>query len=289
MAPETHNAAMRSALILVLGDQLSESLTSLNAADRTRDRVLMVEVMEEATYVRHHKKKIAFLFSAMRHFAVALRSVGWTVDYVRLDDPKNSGSFTGEAARAVERHRPSRIVVTEPGEWRVLSALQTWPEALGVPIEILQDDRFLCSRAEFAQWAGDRKQLRMEHFYRRMRRKTGLLMAGDEPEGGRWNFDAENRKPPKPNLVVPSPVRFEPDTITQEVLDLVAERFASHFGDLEPFWFGVTTDQAHAALDHFIAVALPSFGDYQDAMSEGERFLFHSVLSLYLNCGLLDP
>ena len=134
MASKAHIAELRPALILVLGDQLSEGLTSLKAADRTRDRVLLVEVMEEATYVRHHKKKIAFQFSAMRHFAAALRSAGWTVDYVRLDDPKNSGSLTGEAARAVARHRPSRILVTEPGEWRVLSTLQTWPEALGVPV-----------------------------------------------------------------------------------------------------------------------------------------------------------
>ncbi len=276
-------------LVLVLGDQLSPGLSSLRSADRRRDRVLMVEVQEEATYIRHHKKKIAFLFAAMRHFAAALRDDGWTVDYVKLDADGNTGSFTGEVERAVGRLGPARVVVTEPGEWRVRAAMDTWPARLGLPVGILDDDRFLCSRAEFADWAAGRKQLRMEFFYREMRRKSGLLMNGDEPEGGRWNFDAENRKPAKADLLMPRPLQVEPDAVTSEVLALVGDRFGDHFGDLTPFWFAVTARQAEAALDNFIETALPSFGDYQDAMLTGERFLYHSVLSLYINAGLLDP
>ena len=276
-------------LILVLGDQLSPTLSSLRQGDRKMDRVLMVEVQEEATYVRHHKKKIAFLFSAMRHFAEELRKTGWTVDYVRLDDSDNTGSFTKEIARATDRLAPDRIIVTEPGEWRVLHAMQTWSEALSRPVDILPDDRFLATHDAFQTWAAGRKQLRMEYFYRDMRRKTGLLMDGDQPEGGKWNYDSENRKPAKASLFLPSPMRTMPDDITREVLELVSDRFADHFGDLEPFWFGVTREQALAALDHFIADALPGFGDYQDAMLEGEKFLYHSLLSLYINAGLLDP
>ena len=276
-------------LILVLGDQLSPTLSSLQQGDRTMDRVLMVEVQEEATYVRHHKKKIAFLFSAMRHFAEELRKTGWTVDYVRLDDSDNTGSFTKEIARATDRLAPDRIIVTEPGEWRVLHAMQTWSEALSRPVDILPDDRFLATHDAFQTWAAGRKQLRMEYFYRDMRRKTGLLMDGDQPEGGKWNYDSENRKAAKAGLFLPSPMRTMPDDITREVLELVSDRFADHFGDLEPFWFGVTREQALAALDHFIADALPGFGDYQDAMLEGEKFLYHSLLSLYINAGLLDP
>ena len=276
-------------LVLVLGDQLTPSLSSLAAAERGRGVVLMVEVVEEATYVRHHKKKIAFLFSAMRHFAESLRQAGWDVDYVRLDEPANSGSFSGELERAIARHDPERVVITEPGEWRVRAAMESWSERFGLPVEILEDDRFLCSGAEFADWAEGRKQLRMEFFYREMRRKSGLLMDGEEPEGGRWNFDAENRKPAKTDLFMPKPAHSEPDEITREVLDLVAERFPDHFGDLEPFWFAVTAEGAEAALVHFLENALPSFGDYQDAMLADERFLYHSVLSLYINAGLLDP
>ncbi|HIC81608.1 MAG TPA: cryptochrome/photolyase family protein [Kiloniellaceae bacterium] len=276
-------------LVLILGDQLSPDLSSLKAADPAQDRLLMVEVREEATYVRHHKKKIAFLFTAMRHFAEALQDAGWPVDYVQLDAEGNTGSFSGELARAVARHSPERVVVTEPGEWRLRDAMSRWGDDLGLPVDVLDDDRFLCSRADFATWAEGRKQLRMEFFYRDMRRKTGLLMDDDKPEGGKWNFDAENRKPARADLFLPQPHRVEPDTITQAVLDLVGQRFGDHFGDLLPFWFAVTRAQAEAALEHFVEHALPRFGDYQDAMLEGERFLYHSVLSLYVNAGLLDP
>ncbi|GAB4531792.1 MAG: cryptochrome/photolyase family protein [Roseibium sp.] len=276
-------------LVLVLGDQLSPGISSLSRADRDRDRVLMVEVMEEATYVRHHKKKIAFLFAAMRHFAEELRDAGWHVDYVRLDDDGNTGSFRGEVDRAVRRLSPERVLITEPGEWRVLDDMRAWPDALGCPVDILSDTRFLCSPAEFRAWALDRRQLRMEYFYREMRRKTGLLMEGDKPAGGQWNFDADNRKPARPDLFMPEPLRFEPDEITREVLDLVAGRFGDHIGDLEPFWFAVTRDGAEAARDRFLEEALAGFGTYQDAMLRGEKFLFHSVLSAYLNAGLLDP
>ncbi|HSM42214.1 MAG TPA: cryptochrome/photolyase family protein, partial [Afifellaceae bacterium] len=194
-------------LVFLLGDQLSPNLSSLKAADPERDRVLMVEVEEEATYVRHHKKKIAFLFSAMRHFADGLRGRGWEVDYVAIDDPDNAGSFTGELERAIGHLGPERIVVTEPGEWRVRQAMDGWSERFELPVDILADDRFICSTDEFAEWAEGRKQLRMEYFYREMRRKTGLLMVGDEPEGGRWNFDVENRKPAINDLNPPGPKR----------------------------------------------------------------------------------
>ncbi|MEL6323887.1 MAG: cryptochrome/photolyase family protein [Pseudomonadota bacterium] len=165
-------------LIPVLGDQLSTALSSLSAGDPKVDRVLMMEVQEEATYVGHHKKKIAFLFAAMRHFAEDLRSRGWTVDYVRLDDADNSHSFTGEVARAAARLKPEGVQITEPSEWRVLEAIRGWQEALGLPVLILGDTRFVATHAEFDDWAAGRKQLRMEYFYRDMRRKTGLLMAG---------------------------------------------------------------------------------------------------------------
>ena len=273
----------------MLGDQLSHELSSLKAADPKYDLILMAEVQGEATYVRHHKKKIAFLFSAMRHFADELKGSGWRVDYRKLDDEDNSGSLTGELERAIKKHKPKRIVVTEPGEWRVLKAVESWEDKFGLPVEIYEDTRFISSSDEFKEWAKGRKQLRMEYFYREMRRKTGLLMDGDDPEGKRWNFDQENRKPAKADLFMPAPKRFEPDQTTKDVLSLVGERFSDHFGDLEPFWFAVTRKDAEAAFDHFVKEALPSFGDFQDAMLIDERYLFHSVTSLYLNCGLLDP
>ncbi len=277
------------ALVLILGDQLSAHISSLAAADKSDSIVLMCEVAEETTYVRHHQKKIAFIFSAMRHFAAELADAGWRVDYVRLDDAGNTGSFTGEVERAIARHGAGRIIVTEPGEWRLLEIMRGWQRAFGVPVDLRPDTRFVCSREEFDGWAQGRKQLRMEFFYREMRRKTGLLMNGDKPEGGQWNYDAENRKPAGASLFMPEVSRFEPDVMTREVLALVERRFGNHFGDLQPFWFAVTRADAERAFVHFLKTALPSFGDYQDAMLSGERFLYHSVCSLYLNAGLLDP
>ena len=276
-------------LVLILGDQLTPSISSLRSADKRHAHIIMVEAMEEATYVRHHKKKIAFLFAAMRHFAHQLRADGWKVHYVELDAFDDTGSFTSEVERTIKRIKPDRLLVTEPGEWRVRDAMEGWSEHFNLAVDILDDDRFLCSRDDFAKWAEGRKQLRMEFFYREMRKQTGLLMDGVEPVGGKWNFDADNRKPAKSDLFMPKPMRFEPDEITCAVLDLVGDHFADHFGDLEPFWFGVTSGQAEAALEGFIENALPSFGDYQDAMLRGEHFLYHSVLSLYINAGLLDP
>ncbi len=276
-------------LVLVLGDQLSVSLSSLKAVDPARTIVLMCEVQQEATYVRHHKKKIAFLFSAMRHFADELRANGWAVDYRKLDQTSATGSFTSEIEAGIARHKPTRIAVTSPGEWRVLEAMRGWSERFGLPVDIHDDDRFICTTAEFATWAKDRKQLRMEYFYRDMRRKTGLLMDGDKPIGGQWNFDHDNRKPAKADLFMPQPHRVTPDAITTDVLALVAQQFDNHFGDLTPFWFAVTRADAEQALEHFIAAALARFGDFQDAMLEGEPFLYHSLLAAYINAGLLDP
>lgn len=278
-----------ASLILVLGDQLSHNLSSLAAADKAVDRILMCEVADETTYVRHHKKKIAFIFSAMRHFAETLRADGWHVDYVKLGDAGNTGSFTGEVLRAVQRIKPAELIVTEPGEWRLRQILAEWEETMALPVTILADTRYLCSHAEFASWAEGRKQYRMEYFYRDMRRKTGLLMAGSEPIGGKWNFDSENRKPPPSGLTLPQPLRFAPDMISRDVLALVADKFEDHFGDLEPFWYATTAEQAEQAFEHFVVSALPRFGDFQDAMLEGEKFLYHAVISTYLNAGLLDP
>ena len=283
-------------LVPVLGDQLSTDLSSLRSCDRAETVVLMVEAAEETTYVRHHKRKLALILSAMRHHAEALRREGWRVDYVTLDDPDNSGSFTGEVARAVRRHRPDRIVVSEAGEHRVQAMLEGWEPLTGLPVDIRPDGRFLCSRAEFTRWADAQDGLLLEFFYRDMRRRTGLLMEPasaksglPEPAGGRWNYDRENRKPAVADLFMPRPLSFEPDAITQEVMELIATRFADHPGRLDGFDLAVTAEQAERQAANFMRHALPGFGRYQDAMLAGEPHLWHSILSPYLNLGLLDP
>ncbi len=279
-----------AALRLILADQLSESIASLQGLDKDQDTVLLCELMEEATYVHHHPKKIAFLFSAMRHFTAGLEATGVRVRYVKLDDPANTGSFTGEVQRAVKELKLSRLIVTEPGEYRILQMMQGWQAALGIPVEILPDTRFLASHAEFAAWTKGKKQLRMEFFYRDMRKKHAILMEPDgKPTGGEWNYDKENRKPPKAGMKSPPRISHKKSAITKEVLALVKERFSHHFGMLEPFHYAVTREEALMELEHFITHLLPNFGDYQDAMVTGEPYLYHSFISSYLNAGLLLP
>jgi deoxyribodipyrimidine photolyase-related protein len=276
-------------LRLILGDQLSQSISCLDGYNPAQDQILLCEVWDETTYVKHHPKKIAFLFAAMRHFAAHLSQAGYSIEYIHLDDPENSGSFKGEIARALQRHSINRIIVTFPGEYRVLADMQTWESTFNVPVEIRSDSRFLSTPDSFAEWAKDRKQLRMEYFYREMRKRYGLLMDGDQPIGGQWNYDAQNRKPPSKGLSISNPTIHIPDAITQEVIKLVAERFTDHWGHLEPFGFAVTRSQALQVLQQFIDERLPYFGDYQDAMLENEPWMYHSHLSFYLNCGLLLP
>jgi deoxyribodipyrimidine photolyase-related protein len=286
----TRTPAATHTLRFVLGDQLSLGVANLRDIDPERDLVLMVEAMDECTYVRHHVKKIVFVLAAMRHFAETLREKGIRVDYRPLDDDGNTGSLRGELIRAVRRHRPREVVVTAPGEWRVREDMRSWQAAAGIPVAIREDDRFLASASVFARWAEGRKSLRMEYFYREMRRQTGLLLDdGGEPLGGKWNLDANNRRSLPAGSRPPDPARFDPDATTLGVIDLVRNRFGAHFGALEPFWFAVTPADAEQAFDHFVAAALPLFGDYQDAMKQGEKTLYHAVISLYLNTGLLDP
>ncbi|MDG2242787.1 MAG: cryptochrome/photolyase family protein [Rhodospirillaceae bacterium] len=276
-------------LILILGNHLTLNVTSLRAGNPASDTVLMAEVTEEMEFVPHHKKKVAFLFSAMRHFGSELAKRGWRLRYVKLDDPGNTNSLCGEVARALKESPAKRVLLTEPAEYRLKAAFLDWAKNNDSEIQILEDDRFICSHQEFRGWAKGRNQLRMEYFYREMRRKTGLLMDGNKPEGGRWNYDSDNRKPPKGDLHAPGPYRSMPDSTTKEVLSLVGSRLGKNFGSLESFWFSVTRTDAMKALDQFIDHSLPNFGDYQDAMLEGEPFLYHSVLAQYINAGLLNP
>lgn len=277
-------------LCLILGDQLSHSLSSLRSLNKDNDIILMCEVMDEATYVPHHKQKIAFIFSSMRHFAENLKQQGWNIHYTKIDDPQNAKSFSGEVARYIQQNQINEIVVTEAGEWRVQKFFENWRNQFKIPVSIQPDDRFLCSHDEFSKWAQNKKQLRMEFFYREMRKKYNILMNSDgTPVGGQWNFDKENRDPPPKNHTYTQwPIR-QKSNITKDVLGLVEKKFSPHFGSLDHFNYAVTTEDARSDLDFFIDNCLPHFGTYQDAMSAHEPFLYHSRLSAYINIGLLNP
>lgn len=273
-----------------MGDQLSESISSLIPIDKGDDVIFLCEVVEEATYVAHHPKKIAFLFSAMRHFAKRLNKLGYRVRYTKYNDVTNTGSFENEVCRAIKEEKISEVHVTYPGEWRVLQKILTLKEQLLIPLIIHEDTRFLCSIDEFKYWAKDKKQLRMEYFYRMMRKKHHILMNNEgNPVGGAWNYDKQNRKNANHIETFPTRLLHPIDEVTSEVLSLVEQSFSNHFGELRPFNFAVTREQALSETHQFMADCLAYFGDYQDAMHSNEVNLYHSKLSFYLNAGLLLP
>ncbi|MGJ7511219.1 cryptochrome/photolyase family protein [Variovorax sp. GT1P44] len=278
-------------LVLVLGDQLDLDAAGFDGFDAARDSVWMAEVAEESTHVWSSRPRIVMFLAAMRHFAQALRShaAGRTLHYTRLDDNANHGSVRAQLHADIERLRPAGLVMTAPGDWRVLEEVKTVARANGLPLDIREDRHFYCSVREFAAYARGRKSLRMEYFYREMRKRHDVLMEGEHPEGGQWNFDEDNREAftsSGPGTVPPRAV-FRPDAITREVIGLVEVRFASHPGRVDSFAWPVTRAQALAALERFITERLPLFGRYQDAMWPGEPWLYHAHLSAALNLKLL--
>ena len=277
----------------MLGDQLDLHSAAFTNFDSARDLVWMAEAREESTHVPSHKARTAFFLSCMRHFAEEVRAKKYRLEYRKLDAKDNAGSLSAELSKAIERFKPERLVMVEPGEYRLEQDLQGVAQKYDVELEFRPDASFFCSREEFAEWAKDRKQLRMELFYREMRKKTGFLMERKaEPTGGDWNYDSENRKSfgkSGPPSLLAAPRAFPPDEITAEVLKLVEKEFPENPGSLQHFDFPVTVKDARAALKDFITHRLPHFGDYQDAMWTGEPYLFHSRISALLNVKLLDP
>lgn len=276
-------------LVLVLGDQLNFEISSLKGFNPKTDKVLMAEVKTEATYVKHHKKKIAFVFSAMRHFALAVKDKAWPIDYYRYDAPDNQGSLFAHVETAVNKYKPKQVVICHPGEFRLLEEIKGWSKKLDVNIQICDDNRFIAEQAFFSEWAEGKKQFRMEFFYRELRKQTSVLMEGKQPIGGKWNYDADNRDSFKNVPNIPEPSTFKTDDITKEVLELVKEEFSSHFGEIGGFHFAVDREAALQVLNTFIEERLCDFGQYQDAMLEGNPWLYHSHIGLYLNTGLLMP
>lgn len=280
-------------LVIILGDQLNATANLLQEFDRDLDAVLMMEVDDEASgsgaSIRSHKQRTALFLSAMRHFALELMTGGIRVRYIKIDATQNTHSFGSELKRAVKVLSPRKLRVTHPGEWRVLDELTSAANECGVYLDIFEDEHFLTTIEDFERWAKGRKSLTMEYFYRDQRRRLGYLMDGGQPEGGDWNYDKDNRQTFKSAPDVPRVYQPQVDDITREVIDLVERRYPDHPGSLESFLWPVTRDQAKRALDRFIETRLHDFGAYEDAMWQGEDFLYHSLLSPALNLKLLNP
>lgn len=273
--------------IWVFEDQLSLRLPSL--AEAPPDAPLfMVESDRAWRVVPFHKLRLAFLASAMRHFAADVAAAGRPVAYYPLRPTGYLDSLSAIRDH-VSRTGSREFWVVEPSEHHTRAWLDTLPARLDIAIRYFPNTLFLTDRQEFAGWACGLRSPVMEHFYRRMRRRHGVLMDGDEPAGGRWNFDTENRRPLPEGLLIPPPPSFTPDAVTREVMAEVARRFPDHPGDVASFALPVTRRDAEAAFCDFLDRRLPLFGDFEDAMRTGQPTLFHSRISALLNAGLLDP
>jgi deoxyribodipyrimidine photolyase-related protein len=304
-------------LVLILGDQLDDASSAFDGFDPTQDRVLMVEAFEESTHVWSHKIRTTLFLSAMRHFAESLKQRGWQVDYRALDTHGDKTLADGLLA-AIAQHQPQAVIGVEPGDLRVRQQIEDaikteaarahiyWATAqkdtLKEPkndvssafLTWREDKHFLCSLPQFRKWAGKTASLRMEFFYRTMRKQYKVLVEGkanDEPVGGQWNFDADNRKSfgKTGPQNVPKAIEYKPDAITKDVIKLVNTHFAAHPGNLDNFNWPVTREQALVALKDFIDNRLPQFGPHEDAMWTNLDFGWHSLLSSSLNLKLINP
>ena len=278
-----------SKLVIVLGDQLNKNISSLSDFNKESDQVLMAEIYQEAKYANHHKKKIAFLFSAMRHFNNELLEDEFPI-YYHCYQNDDSISFESLIEKLISYNKNiNQLVITKPGEYRLVEEFKDISSRLKISLDIRQDNRFLSTESEFFNWASNRKELRMEFFYREMRKKYDVLMDKDHPIGGKWNYDSENRKFPSKKQDFPNVFKISSDPVTMDVLSLVEQEFPEHFGSLDNFHFATTRSEALLVLDDFIENRLDNFGDFQDAMVENEPWMFHSHISFYLNSGLLMP
>lgn len=278
-------------LVVVLGDQLNADSAVFDGFDRHQDVVWMAEVAEESTHVWSHKARIAVFLAGMRNFSASLERRNFRVDYHRLDARGNQGTLADELESAIRRLKPQRLVMALPGDWRVKRAIEEVAGVTSRELDIRPDRYFFSTPEQFALHAKGRKQLRSEYFYRQLRREHDILMEGQQPVGGKWNYDGDNRGnfgKSGPGQVS-DPVRFKPNAITREVLELVDRKFANHPGNLSHFDWPVTSRQARRALDDFVAHRLPQFGLYQDAMWTDQPYLYHSRISAALNLKLLDP
>jgi len=275
-------------LVLILGDQLDLKSAALKDFNVQTDEVLMVESKHEAQYVWSHQAKIALFLSAMRHFAKSLRDLNYPITYLQ----NTSLSIVEALKEKIQKDNITHLICLEPGEWRLKQEIEGLAKELQLQLDMRDDDHFYCSHQEFLDWASGKKELRLEYFYRLMRKIHQILVDADgNPEGGQWNFDQDNRKPyPKKGPgIIDDPVLFEPDAVTQEVIAYVSQTYAKHPGSLEAFRWPVTRDQALEALHYFVEHRLRNFGVYQDAMWTDTPYGWHSILSSSLNLKLLNP
>lgn len=276
--------------IWILGDQLNPQQAALQSISSQETPIILIESLQHIKIRQYHKQKLVFIWSAMRHFAAELRQQGYNVTYAESED------FFTPLITWIQQHQITELRLMTPADIPFKQVIQhleaEYLSRLNCRIYFLPNNHFLWQPHEFKKWAKSRKNLVMEYFYREGRKRFNILIDGGKPVGGEWNYDKENRQPPKGKLNTPPVLQFTPDSITQTVINKVNHLHQLNiqtYGEIKEFTWAVNRSQALEVLDFFVNVRLTGFGTYQDAMVTGEKTMWHSLISPYLNNGLLHP
>jgi deoxyribodipyrimidine photolyase-related protein len=276
-------------LKLILGDQLNLQHSWFKEVDSSEVFVLM-EMRQETDYAPHHIQKVVAFFGAMRNFSEVLKQAGHQVHYLALDDKANRQQLEANLNFLIEKFNADGFAYMEPDEYRLDQQLKEYVLGLNIPSEVVETEHFMTSRSELTEFFEGKKQLILEFFYRRMRKKFDLLMQLDHPEGGQWNFDKNNRKKWKGTPSIPEP--FYPKANDLEALkEMIENAGVKTIGsfDKNQFLYPLSRTQALEQLDYFCRYLLVHFGDYQDALHTDEVNLFHSRISFALNAKIIRP
>jgi deoxyribodipyrimidine photolyase-related protein len=284
--------------LFILHDQLNLANFPKQILE-SKPLLIFVESFAYAKAIPHHKKKLTYILSAQRHFVVECSKAGYQVINLYTND------FHAQALREfLTENSNCRLTYMQPSEWDTRKSIELLEQEFAPRVEKIENSFFLAELDLFkpkiaqvhktpAKTPAKSKGYRLETFYRQMRKSTGYLMLDDQPVGGKWNYDQENRKKLAKGEIIPAIAAIEPDQITAEVIAEIDEYLPHHFGNLTNskigFNYAVTREQALRLAQEFVSKRLAKFGDYEDALKSGEPFLFHSVLSIYLNNGLLLP
>ncbi len=285
-AESTNN--MNKTLRLILGDQLNSQHSWFQTIDDTVTYVMM-EIRSETDYARHHIQKVVGIFAAMRAFAAELQSKKHRVIYLNLNDKNNLQSFDKNIVNLISEHGFTHFEYQLPDEYRVDVLLKQLCESLSITSNSVDTEHFFTSRNELGDFFQGKKTFVMENFYRAMRKKHHVLMDGDQPLTGQWNYDSDNRKKlPKEHKPI-APLLFENDV--SAIHDEIFKTNIKTIGYIDPknFVWPINREQSLALLDFFATECLPFFGSYQDAMSPNEWSLYHSRISFSMNLKLLSP
>lgn len=288
MQTQTQAKTKTKTIRLILGDQLNPLHSWF---EHQHDDVLyvMMEVRQETDYVLHHAQKIIAIFAGMREFARRLQLHGHRVHYLRIDDPDNRHAIDENIKMLASAYQASQFHYQAPDEYRLDQQMYAFSQASDLQCHMFDSEHFYTQRDTAGIIFEGRKKWLMEHFYRQMRTEHHVLMDDKKPAGGEWNFDHDNRKS-WPGLPW-EPEDFRPQHNHLVLWESIQNAGVKSFGESNAAQFSwpLHREEALLQLHAFIRLALPHFGQFQDAMSSKAWRLFHSLLSFALNTKMINP